>query len=471
MNERVIQAIGASLRQTPARWEPRTLTGWGRLTRARVLACMPRNLKEAQAALADSGEAGLVVHASGCSYGDVALNSGGRAILTAALNDIQSFDPASGRLVCGPGVTIRQLLDAYLPQGFLPPVAPGTAFVSIGGAVANDVHGKNHDTAGSFGDHVEWIDLLLPSGELVRASPQHRTDLYDATIGGVGLTGILWRVCLRLQKVPSNAILTRETRAPDLDRLFASLEEARTRATYSVGWVDVLARGANRGRGLVLTGEPAMINVTPRAARRLRVAFDFPSFALNGASVSAFNELYYRRVPATGRERAAHVESFLFPLDAIRDWNRLYGKRGFYQFQCVLPDAESYAGVRRLLEAVGRAGLGSPLVVLKTLGGPGRGHLSFALRGYTLAIDFPNRAATPALLALLTRLTLDHGGRVYLAKDACLSAAAFAAMYPRLDAFRAVLHEVDPTARLQSDLARRLNVRGDAQGGVHRRRA
>ena len=439
------------------------VTGWGRSSTAAVEACRPERIAEARRALGQVGSEGIIAHGGGRSYGDAALNDGGRVMLTRRLDRVLAFDSATGDLVAEPGVTFADLLKIFLPQGFLVPVTPGTAFATLGGAVANDVHGKNHDRTGGFGDHVQWLDLLLPSGEELRVSPAERPDLFAATIGGIGLTGIILAVALRLQRVPSPAVAVAERRMADLDGFLAAFAAHRATATYSVGWIDALARGRSLGRGILELAEPAQAaDAVPAKARARRVPVDLPGFVLNPASVAVFNEAYYRRVPAAGRERLLPYEKFLYPLDAIRDWNRIYGRRGFYQFQCVLPDDGAASGLRALLETISAARGASFLAVLKTLGGEGRGHLSFPLRGHTLALDFARGAGTDELMQRLERLTLDHGGRIYLAKDACLSAAGFAAMYPKLDAFRAVLREVDPQGRMISGMARRLNIRGGA---------
>jgi decaprenylphospho-beta-D-ribofuranose 2-oxidase len=445
-------------------WKPMAVSGWGRSSTASVEACRPERIAEARRALGQVGGEGIVAHGGGRSYGDAALNDGGRVMLTRRLDRVLAFDPATGDLVAEPGVTFADLLKIFLPRGFLAPVTPGTALATLGGAVANDVHGKNHDRTGSFGDHVQWLDLLLPSGEELRVSPVERPDLFAATIGGIGLTGIILAVALRLQRVPSPAVTVAERRIGDLDGFLAAFAAHRASATYSVGWIDALARGRSLGRGVLELAEPAQNAgaAAPAKTRTRRVPVDLPGFVLNPMSVALFNEVYYRRVPAAGRERLLSYEKFLYPLDAIRDWNRIYGRRGFYQFQCVLPDDGAASGLRVLLETISTARGASFLAVLKTLGGEGRGHLSFPLRGYTLALDFPRGAGTDELMRRLERLTLDHGGRIYLAKDACLSAAGFAAMYPKLDAFRAVLREADPQGRMTSGMARSLNIRGGA---------
>lgn len=441
-------------------WQPVELAGWGRTARARVLACGPRDAAAATAALAEANGATILPYGGGRSYGDVALNGDGRALLTGGLNRILEFDAATGRVVCEAGVTFRDLLEAYLPRRHLVPVSPGTAFATLGGAVANDVHGKNHEVAGSFGDHVLWLDLALPSGEVRRVCPQSDPELFAATIGGIGLSGLILRVCFRLEAVPSASVEVEERRMTDLDAFMAAFAGCRATSTFSVGWIDAMARGRHMGRGILETGELAVADAAPfRSARQRDVPFDFPAGVLNPLAIRLFNELYYRRVSAAGRRRTVPIQKFLYPLDALGHWNRIYGRRGFYQFQCVIPDRTAAAGITALLETMSRARRGSFLAVLKTLGQGGRGHLSFPERGYTLAMDFPRAAPVPALLHELERITLKHGGRVYLAKDAALSAAGFGAMYPRLHAFRDVLGRVDPNRRLASDMARRLRIR------------
>jgi decaprenylphospho-beta-D-ribofuranose 2-oxidase len=441
-------------------WNALNLSGWGRNPHARVEACRPERRREVLLALRERRRGGLIAYGAGRSYGDAALNERGQVLLTARLNRMESFDPVSGELVCEAGVSFLDLLRTFLPKGFVPPVVPGTAFATLGGGVATDVHGKNHDRAGSLGEHVRWLDLALPSGEVIRISPKERPEWFAATVGGVGLTGIIVRLCLGLARAPSAWVTKHEHRIADLDQFLESLEANRTRSTYSVGWIDTTARGASLGRGILETADPAVGSGLKAPVRRTRaVPVDFPSGALNPWSVELFNQLYWRRVPPGGRVRTVPLEDFLLPLDALDRWNRIYGRRGFYQFQCVLLDAEAQRGVPRLLEAVAKTGRASFLSVLKTLGGEGRGHLSFPMRGYTLALDFPNAPGVDDLLGRLERITLDHGGRVYLAKDARLSPGGFAAMYPKLERFREALGELDPEGRMQSDMARRLRIR------------
>jgi len=442
------------------------LHGWGRTSQARVSAYRPERTASVTAGLDGVPDRGVIAYAGGRSYGDAALNDGGRALLTGRLDRVFAFDAEAAEVVCEPGLTFNDLQSVLLPLGFTAPVIPGTGFATVGGGVANDVHGKNHDRHGSLGDHVRWLDLVLADGTACRVSPDDRPDLFGATIGGLGLTGIITAISLKLLPIPGDSVEVREYRATDLDGFLQLLAEHRDRATYSVGWVDALARGRRLGRGILQTAEPRVSRQSLAARRhhgaRFAMPFDLPSWGLNRATVAAFNAVYYRRVPRGGRTRTMPFYRFLHPLDSILDERHMFGRRGFHQFQCVIPDADGEHGVRRLLEVVSDAGAASFLAVLKTLGGSGRGFLSFPMRGLTLALDLPAKSGAVELLRQLETVTLDHGGRVYLAKDSALSPEGFRKMYPELPAFRAVLDEVDPEGRFASDMARRLRIREGA---------
>ena len=440
-------------------WNNNKLTGWGRLKYADTPAFDLRNREQTLTAMQDINVEGVITFGNGRSYGDVALNSKGQTLLTQNFAQVQSFDQDTGIIVCDPGVTYKDLLDEYLPRGFLVPVTPGTGYATIGGAVANDVHGKNHDLAGSFGDFVLWLDLLLPSGEIRRVSRETSKDLFTATIGGLGLTGVMLAICFKMKSVPGNSVDLKEERINNLDHFFEAFNRARETSTYSVGWIDALAKGKKLGRGIFETAELANTKLPLSKQNKKKVPIDFPSFALNSTSINLFNQLYFLRIPSKGRKRQVLLDQFLYPLDSILEWNRIYGKRGFYQFQCVIPESSGYEGIRKLLEAISDSGSGSFLAVLKTMGGDGLGYLSFPMRGYTLALDFPNKQKTLPLLNKLEKITLDYGGRIYLAKDACLSAQGFELMYPQLEQFRAVLDDIDPHQKMNSDLARRLRIR------------
>lgn len=438
------------------RWKNSTLAGWGRFAAAASRVARPERQRELDNALADAG-ASLIARGAGKAYGDAAQNDGADVASTLRLDRLLAFDAATGVLECEPGVTFRTLLDVFVPKGFAPPVSPGTAYATVGGALAADVHGKNHDRHGSFGDHILWFDLLCADGQTRRVSPDSHPDLFAATIGGMGLTGIVRRLAFRL--LPGTGHVRVETqRIADLAAFFAAFEAARATATFSVGWIDALARGAKLGRGVFETAEFAPAAAVAATPKTLPIPLDFPPFALSRMSVGAFNEFYWRRAPAAKQTSLRPLDAFFYPLDRLADWNRLYGKRGFFQFQSVVPDVTAFDATRKMLEAVSAAGTASFLAVLKTLGGSGCGLLSFPLRGVTLALDVPNAPGATELMAVLERLALEAGGRIYLAKDALQAPETFRASYPNLGAFEETLQRWDPQRRFTSDLSRRLRI-------------
>lgn len=441
------------------RFKELTLAGWGRVDPVTMNAARPERQAEVDRAFAAA--TAIAPRGAGRAYGDAAVARGGTAILTQRLDRVLEFDAATGRVVAEPGVTFADLARVFLPRGFMAPTSPGTAFASIGGAIATDAHGKNHDRHGSFGDAVRWIDLLTADGITRRVSPESDPALFAATIGGMGMTGLIRRACFDL--LPGSPFVTvKSRRMGGLDEFIAGLLAARE-ATFSVGWIDVMAAGADFARGILETAEPAPMAPMKALKAPRSVPIDFPGFALHPAAVRLFNQAYFHRVPARGRERVMALTTFLYPLDALANWNRIYGKRGFYQFQCVVPDEAAAAGLREILGAIRDAGTGSFLAVLKTLGRAGRGDLSFPMRGFTLALDFPRRAGVEALITRLIDMTIAHAGRVYLAKDQLMTAAQARAMYPRADAFAATLARVDPQARFTTELGRRLGFKPRAR--------
>ena len=303
-------------------WRSVALRGWGRLGSAPCQAARPERLREVADALLAEGGRNLIAHGGGRSYGDAGLNGGGAAVLTARLNRMLAFDAETGVLVAEPGVTFADIIAAFLPRGWLPPTPPGTAFATLGGAVANDVHGKNQHAAGCLGHHLEWLDLTLADGTTRRLSPTGDAEAFQATIGGIGLTGIITAVALRLLRVPSNAMVVRRRRIAGLEEYLEAFRTARD-ASWSVGWIDALAGGATLGRGVLETAEHATESVAIPAAGTRRMPFDAPGFLLNPLSIRAFNAAYWRRVPAGGDEQVMHANRFLFPLDGIGAWNRL----------------------------------------------------------------------------------------------------------------------------------------------------
>lgn len=438
------------------------LSGWGRYPVRDCMVWQPDDPAGLAAALRPLPQA--IARGNGRSYGDASLNPDATIDLR-RMTRLIAFDEATGVLVCEAGLLLSDLLAIFVPRGWFPPVTPGTRMVTIGGMIASDVHGKNHHGAGSFCDHVEWLDLDTGEGELRRCSQQENADLFAATCGGMGLTGVIVRACVRLVPIESAYMRQRTIRVSDLDQALALFEDAHA-ATYSVAWIDCMARGSSLGRSVILLGEHARRyeldsrrRVTPlaRPARKPKtVPIDFPEFALSGFNVRMFNHLYY----AAQRPGDALVayDPYFYPLDALLEWNRIYGRRGFVQYQSVLPLATSATGMRRLLEAISAAGAGSFLAVLKRMGPQSFGMLSFPMEGYTLALDFPASPDNLALLARLDAITAEHGGRVYLAKDACVAPQYFAAGYPRLGEFRDLRQRYGLDRRFSSLLSQRLGI-------------
>lgn len=440
------------------KWAARRLTGWGRSSHATSSVAEPESADQVLQWLRAHPDAAVLARGAGRSYGDTALNDGGHVMQTTAMSTVQSFDTASGEIVVDPGVTFGQLLREFSQQGWIVPVTPGTQFATIAGAVANDVHGKNHDADGSFGDHVLWFDLALPDGSLQRVDGRSLPDLFAATIGGIGLTGVITRICFRMKRAAGTVLQLRERRIRDLSEFIEAFAEARTRCQYSVGWIDGVATGKRLGRGILETADIVGDIVPLKSARRFRMPVDLPPQTINSLTVGLFNRVYYRRIPSRGRERRLDLERFFYPLDAILEWNRIYGSSGFVQFQCVIPEPEVRRGLPALLTRIAGSGRASFLTVIKTLGSRGRGRLSFPLRGVTLALDFPRRPDVNGLLDSLHGLTIDHGGRVYLAKDSGLTAAQIRCMYPEIPAFQATLERIDPRRRMRSDMSVRLQL-------------
>ena len=417
------------------------LSGWGGYPVAESRLETPGTTSEVVACIR-SGKP-LIARGNGRAYGDAAIGAS-ITMSMLKLNNIISFDENTGELVCEAGVLLRDVLDAFVPLGWFPPVTPGTKFVTLGGMIACDVHGRNHREVGSFGRHVLWLDLVLADGAVVRCSPSENSDAFTSTIGGMGLTGVILRCCLRLVRIKSAYIHQRSIVANNLSEILSAFERS-TDSTYSVAWIDCLASGDRLGRSVLYLGEHAKadeVSVRDRAAplrlrgkRSISIPFELPVTPLNYATVWAFNECYYRMAKLKPAERILDYDAYCYPLDSILHWNRLYGRRGFVQYQCVLPFETSRQGLTELLQTISESKSGSFLGVLK-LFGRHAGALSFPLYGYTLALDFPWSAKTAALLNRLDQIVLRHRGRLYLAKDARLSRDAFEGMQANLDRFR-----------------------------------
>ena len=439
------------------------LSGWGRYP---VLDCRLERLREGEGLsdLLDRTDT-LIARGNGRSYGDAALNPD-LTLSMLAMDRMHAFDTQTGLLTCEAGVLLADILDVFVPRGWFPPVVPGTKFVTVGGMIAADVHGKNHHQDGSFGAHVESLRLVTASGETRTCSRTENADLFRATLGGMGLTGIILSASFRLKPIETAFVLEETLATEDLDETMI-LFETSANWPYSVAWIDCLARGAKQGRSLLMRGRfmegsalPARLAadpLRPAAGRRLTVPIDAPSVLLNRHTIGVFNEGYYRRGALLSRSRPVHFDPFFFPLDRLRAWNRLYGRRGFVQYQCVLPKGESLIGIRALLDRISTARHASFLAVLKLFGPVGEGLLSFPMEGYTLTLDFPMRPGALALLAALDEITHRHGGRVYLAKDACGTSERMREGYPRNAAFNLIRTEAaGPVPKFTSALSRRL---------------
>ena len=431
------------------------LGGWGRYPRVDCPVAKMRNAEDARAAV-EAGRS-VIARGNGRAYGDAALNRT-RVLSMLPCDHIAGFDAATGRITCEAGLLLADLIAFALPRGFFPPVSPGTKFVTIGGMIAADVHGKNHHRYGTFGRHVESLTLLTADGAVCRCSRDAKPDLFAATLGGMGLTGVILNATFRLMPVESGAIRQEILRAAHLEETMAFSEASET--TYAVAWIDCLARGRGAGRGLVYRSDHATAaeaaRFRARTRRERRLPFDLPDWALNAWSVRAFNTLYYRcHKPGTA---IVALDSHFYPLDAVLDWNRAYGKRGLSQYQCVLPQASSRAALALLMDRVAQSGRGSPLAVLKLFGPEGEGLLSFPMKGYTVTFDFPVDAATLALMVELDAIVADHGGRLYLAKDARTGAAMMRKGYRHLDRFLELREAVDPGRKFASLQSERLGL-------------
>jgi decaprenylphospho-beta-D-ribofuranose 2-oxidase len=384
------------------------------------------------------------------------------------MNRITAFDADNGLVTCEAGVSLEQLMMAVLPRGWFVPVSPGTRQVTIGGAIAADVHGKNHHVAGSFARHVPSFDLLLADGQVRRVTPGSEPELFWATAGGMGLTGIITAATVRLAKVETSRVRVDTVRTPDIDETMAYLSRTDDSYHYTVAWSDCLAQGGSLGRSVITSGNFAAPGDLPPKDRRDPLRFRpaalasappvFPSGLVNRHTVALMNEAWYRKAPRRRTGEFQAIGPFFHPLDGIRNWNRVYGPAGFLQYQYVVPFGREDT-VRRSFEKISAARAPSFVTVLKRMGDGDPGLLSFPMPGWTLALDFPAR--TPGLAALLGWLdeaVLDAGGRVYLAKDARVPPGALAGMYPRLDEFRKLRAAIDPLGIFGSDLSRRLSL-------------
>lgn len=437
-------------------------TGWGRYPQVAADIYEPVDATAISKFVTTKKNAPLITRGAGRSYGDSSLCE--RLLSSRFLDSFISVDEAKANLRCGAGITLEEVLRLAIPKGWFLPVLPGTRYVTVGGAIAADIHGKNHHIDGAFSAHVKQISLLLASGEVVICSEQDNSDLFRATCGGMGLTGVIIDATLSFKRVSSVFINRQSLIADDLESCFSSLEEHED-SKYSVAWLDCLAKGNALGRSVIYLaehiedeskGERKELKFKSRGG--LSVPFNTPSFLLNKYSMGAFNKTFFSLKSRASKSAKVHYDSYFFPLDNIGHWNRLYGSKGFLQYQFVVPTKTAFDGITEVLNKVSASGKGSFLSVLKKFGAANKNYLSFPMEGFTLTLDFKYEEKLFALLDELDAIVIKHGGRIYLAKDARMSQDVFRAGYPQLDKFLQVKQQFDPDCVFASKQSERLGL-------------
>ncbi|WP_295795817.1 FAD-binding oxidoreductase [Mucilaginibacter sp.] len=408
-----------------------------------------------------SKEQPFIARGNGRCYGDASLAD--RTISTLKFNKILSFDAASGIFECQSGITLDQILTVIVPQGWFLPVTPGTKFITIGGALASDVHGKNHHVDGAISNHVLDFDLVLASGDIITCSPSVNPDLFEASCGGMGLTGVISRVKFSLKKIETSFIKQKQIKAVNLQELIELFDTYKD-YTYSVAWIDCLKKGEHFGRSILMLGEHASVSelgesqgINPlklHGNKQITFPINMPSWVLNQFTVKAFNFLYYGKNFKKEINNVVSYEPFFYPLDKVLHWNRLYGKKGFVQYQFVLP-LDAKQGLIEILTRISDEGLGSFLAVLKVFGKQ-ESMISFPKEGYTLALDFPVRGNLLAFLDELDQLVLKYNGRLYMSKDARMKPEMLVAGYPELEKFKSIVKKYNPYGKIRSAQSDRL---------------
>jgi FAD/FMN-containing dehydrogenase len=437
------------------------LSGWGLYPKSRCDVVRPERISQLLPLNEPYLPRGL-----GRSYGDASLNSSGKVILMERLNRMLDFDDKKGILRVEAGVTLAEILEIFVPRGWFLPVTPGTKFATVGGCFACDVHGKNHHHVGSFAQHVKEIEILLADHQTLKCSPEVRRELFWATAGGMGLTGVIQELTIQLISIETAYVKVTHTPAKNLEEMLHILNDPSKDDLYSVAWIDCLSKGDSLGRGVVMNGHHALKEDLSAGVEPLKlkdkskgsIPFHFPSWAVSKATVKLFNALYYATQAGKKSPFITDYDSFFYPLDAVESWNKLYGKRGFVQYQFVLPHHTASVGLKAILSLFAESGMPSFLAVLKRFGPQNPGYLSFPHEGFTLALDLP---MSPKVLELLNQIDLEllkFGGRVYLAKDARMSPEAFRTMYPKFPEWLQEKKKIDPRWLNQSDLSRRLKM-------------
>jgi FAD/FMN-containing dehydrogenase len=446
------------------------LAGWGNYPVAMSTVMRPERMTSVAGMVAalPAGQT-FVARGSGLAYGDAAINQDGFVLDTGRLDKFLSFDADAGIVRCQAGVTLEDILSVALPHGWFLAVTPGTSRATVGGCIACDVHGKNHHVAGSFGNHVRHITLLCADGEVLTCSPDERPELFWASVGGMGMTGVILEATLALQRVDSSWVMARNIVTRDLDDTLRVLAETQS-ATYSVAWLDGTAETKNRGRGVVMLGEhasraevPARASGAPlawRPPRRARIPAGTPGVLRGTLAARMINNLIYRRYAAASAEtHAVTATAYFYPLDTIQNWNRLYGAGGFIEYQAVVPDDQAAILIRSMLDALANAQQPAFFSSVKRMGTGNAAPLSFPATGTAFSFDVPARPDLFALLDSFDDKVAAAGGRVYLAKDGRCRAAVMDAFYPRRREWQDFLTRHDPAGRLSSNMARRLHLR------------
>lgn len=439
------------------------LSGWGANLRVDCLLAEPAYPSEVAATL---DRRGSIARGLGRSYGDCAINAGGQVLGTTKMDRFLGFDELTGTLICEAGVSLANIIEIFAPRGWFPMITPGTKFVTVAGCIANDIHGKAHHAQGCFSNCVDSMTVLLASGEVVTASRSEHTELFWATFGGMGLLGVVLTATIRLRKIETTYFHQKSIRVRNLQEMMGALDEHDHTFPYSVATLDVFATGPQLGRGVLTVGDHAGLSQLPPrlAANPLRVSgppkitvpFELPEISLNPLSMRVVNAVI-QRIQASAAP-LGHYEAFFYPLDKIAEWNRGYGKRGFTQYQFVIPFDNGLREMRKILTTILSSGQLPFLNVLKRLGKESGGVLSFPREGYTFAIDFPIRENTEVLLRRLDAMVVDAGGRIYLGKDSYTDAATFRTMYPEVAGWLKTKAKYDPHGIFTSNLGRRVGL-------------
>jgi decaprenylphospho-beta-D-ribofuranose 2-oxidase len=443
--------------------------GWGNYPVEECFVYRPEKLSDLKELVEWQDDTYRISRGNGRSYGDTALNGGHSLLLLTKFNRFLSFDAERGILECEGGTMLEEIIEFFLPKGYFLPVTPGTKYVTLGGAIANDVHGKNHHKAGCLSEHILDLKLLTASGEILTCSREQNADLFWATVGGIGLTGIILSARMKLIQVSSTTIDVNYLKATNLEEAFELFRHHDHLYDYSVAWIDCLATGDSLGRSVLMLGNHSPSSETTsnflpiNRKRKWKVPIEMPSSLLNPLTIKGFNHFYYHSFK-DGSHKTIDYDSYFYPLDSILNWNRLYGKKGFIQYQVVFPEETSFAGLTEMLKKLSQSKRPSFLAVLKSFGMENKGLLSFPFKGHTLALDFPVKDQTIfPFLKEMDELVLRYNGRIYLAKDSVLHPDTFKAMYPKLEQFKKIKKEVDPKGIFSSSMSRRLGITGDCQ--------